>query len=293
MLHTIKERGDGGGTPAPWAPTVRRPMLRGFSAAAWQRFSLLSLLVLFLTMFLMVGFAIADANDTGVRNFAMVFIGLVVLAGLTTGFSGALSTYTARREYRHGYTTLQDFSKFRLYYRTLPQLDPRSGVEVRAAGEPKLAPSELTKRWAASRVSHTSPDRMSRRDAAGAAPKARETNERNLELARAKSNRAQLINRFGAAAGNMRADARNYTLAAALTAGGGLPALIIGIEGTSISRNPLWLLPAIVLTVIITVLSLIGIRKTAHATRLAADFLGVTTKDLPPWTAVSVPETRQ
>jgi hypothetical protein len=217
VLHTIKESGDGVGPLAPWAPTVRRPMPRGFSAAAWQRFSYLSLLVLFL---------------------------------------------------------------------------PRSGVEVRAAGEPKLALPELTKRWAASRVYHTSPDRMSRRDAAEAAVTAREINEANLDLAKAKSNRAQLINRFGAAAGNMRADARNYTLAAALTAGG-LPALVVGIEGTSISRNTLWLLPAIVLTVIITGLSLIGIRKTAHATRLAADFRGVTTKDLPPWTAVSAPESRR
>jgi hypothetical protein len=268
-------------------------MLPGFSAAAWQRFSYLSLLVLFLAMFLMVGVAIAGSNDTGASNFAIVFFGLVVLAGLATGFSGALSTYKARREYRHGYTTLQDFSKLRLYYRTLPQLDPRSGVEVRAAGEPKLALPELTKRWAASRVYHTSPDRMSRRDAAEAAVTAREINEANLELARAKSNRAQLINRFGAAAGNMRADARKYTLAAALTAGGGLPALVVGIEGTSISRNTLWFLPAIVLTVIITGLSLIGIRKTAHATRLAADLLGVTIRDLPPWTAVSAPESRR
>jgi hypothetical protein len=134
---------------------------------------------------------------------------------------------------------------------------------------------------------------MSRRDAAEAAVTAREINEANLELARAKSNRAQLINRFGAAAGNMRADARKYTLAAALTAGGGLPALVVGIEGTSISRNTLWFLPAIVLTVIITGLSLIGIRKTAHATRLAADLLGVTIRDLPPWTAVSAPESRR
>ncbi len=293
MLHTIKESGDGVEPLAPWAPTVRRPMLRGFSAAAWQRFSYLSLLVLFLAMFLMVGVAIAGSNDTGASNFAIVFFGLVVLAGLATGSSGALSRYKARREYRHGYTTLQDFSKLRLYYRTLPQLDPRSGVEVRAAGEPKLALPELTKRWAASRVYHTSPDRMSRRDAAEAAVTAREINEANLEPARAKSNRAQLINRFGAAAGNMRADARDYTLAAALTAGGGLPALVVGIEGTSINRNTPWLLPAIVLTVIITGLSLIGIRKTAHATRLAADFLGVTIKDLPPWTAVSAPESRR
>ena len=291
MLHTIKEPGDGVVPVESWLPTVRRPLLHGFSAEAWQRFSSLSLLAFFLTLGLMVGVAIAGSRAAGAADFALVFYWLVVLAGLVAAFSGAFSTYKARREYRHGYTTLQDFSKFGLYYRTLPQLDPRSGVEVRAAGEPKLALPELKIRLAACRAGYGHPERMSRHDAAEAAATAGAVNETNLELARAKSIRARLIKSFGAAAGNMRADARNYAFAAALTAGGGLPALILGVEGTSATRNPLWIVPAIVLALIIAVLSLIARQKTEHATRLAADFLGVAPNDLPPWTGIRAPRT--
>lgn len=293
MLHTIKANDEGVVPTGHWAPIVRYPMLRGFSAAAWQRFSSMSLLTVMVTMIPIVGFALASGKETWARNFFVVFAGIFGLAGLATGVSAAVSTYKARKEYRHGYTTLQSFAKYGLYYWTLPQLDPRSGVEVRAAREPKLALPELTKRLAAARAQHVRPERMSRQDAAAAAAKAKETDQMNQEEAKAKSNRAQLINRFGTAAGNMRADARNYYSAAILIACVGIPAVIFGIEGTTIARNPLWLLPAIVLTLVVTVLALIGRRKTARATRLAAEFLGVATKDLPPWTTFSAPGTRQ
>ena len=274
---------------APWEPTVRYPMLHGFSAAAWQRTSTTSLLTFLGAGILMVGVAIASNHEGEVKNVALVFYGIFVLAGLTAAVSGAVSTYKARREYRHGYTTLQSFSKFGMYYRTLPQLDPRSGVEIRAAGEAKLAQSELTKRWAASRARYPRADRMSRQDAAEAAATASKINETNLELVRAKSTRARLVNRFGAAAGNMRADARKYMFAALLTAGGGGPALIFGLMGVSLGK-PVWVLPAIVQASVIAVLALIGRRKNAQAARLAADFLGVAAKDLPPWASVGTPD---
>lgn len=289
MLHTIKDQGGGAVPTAPWEPTVRYPVLKGFSAAAWQRTSTTSLLAFLGTGILMVGFAIASNNGAGVTNLAIAFYCMLLLAGLTAAVSGAVSTFKGRREYRHGYTTLQSFSKYGMYYRTLPQLDPRSGVEVRAAGEPRLAQSELTKRWAASRALYPRAVRMSRQDAAEAAATARRINETNLELVRAKSTRARLVNRFGAAAGNMRADARKYTFAALLTAGGGGPALIVGLIGVS-ERNPVWVLPAIVQASVIAVLALIGRRKNAHAARLAAEFLGVATEDLPPWTSVGIPD---
>ncbi|WP_442545200.1 hypothetical protein ACSBOX_05860 [Arthrobacter sp. KN11-1C] len=288
MLHTIKDQGGGEVPTAPWDPAVRYPMLHGFSAAAWQRTSIMSFLTLVGAVVLMVGVAIASNNDGGVKNVALVFYGIFVLAGLTAAVSGAASTYKARREYRHGYTTLQSFSKYGMYYRTLPQLDPHSGVQVRAAGEPKLAQSELTQRWAASRARHPRPDRMSRHDAAEAASTARRINEANLDLVRAKSTRARLVNRFGAAAGNMRADARKYTFVGLLTAGGGGPALIFGLMGVSLGK-PVWTLPAIVQGSVVAVLLLIGRRKNALAARLAAEFLGVAIKDVPPWTSIGAP----
>ncbi|OOP65289.1 hypothetical protein BMF89_00110 [Arthrobacter sp. SRS-W-1-2016] len=284
MLHTIKDQGGGFVPTVPWEPTVRYPMLHGFSAAAWQRVSTMSFLTFIGAGILTVGFAIASNKGAGVKTLAIAFYCMLLLAGLTAAVSGAVSTYKARREYRHGYTTLQSFSKYGMYYRTLPQLDPRSGVQVRAAGEAKLAQSGLTQRWAVSRARYPRADRMSRQDAAEAAATAKRINETNLELVRAKSTRARLVNRFGAAAGNMRADARKYTFAALLTAGGGLPALIFGLMGASLGK-PVWVLPAIVQGSVIAVLALIGRRKSVHAARLAAEFLGVALKDLPPWTS--------
>ncbi|GAA4035316.1 hypothetical protein GCM10023063_19710 [Arthrobacter methylotrophus] len=289
MLHTIKDQGGGVIPTVPWEPTVRHPMLHGFSAAAWQRVSITSFLTFIGAGILMVGFAIASSHGAGVTNLAVAFYCMLLLAGLTAAVSGAASTYKARREYRHGYTTLQSFSKYGMYYRTLLQLDPHSGVQVRAAGEPKLAQSELTQRWVASRALYPHADRMSRQDAAEAAATARRVNETNLELIRAKSTRARLVNRFGAAAGNMRADARKYTSAALLTAGGGLPALIFCLVGVSLGK-PVWVVPAIIQGSVIAVLALIGRRKSVHAARLAAEFLGVALKDLPPWTSIGAPD---
>ncbi|GAP59227.1 hypothetical protein AHiyo1_24780 [Arthrobacter sp. Hiyo1] len=111
-------------------------MLKGFSAAAWQRTSTTSLLAFLGTGILMVGFAIASNNGAGVKNVALVFYGIFVLARLTAAVSGAVSIYKARREYRHGYTTLQSFSKFGMYYRALPRIEPGSRALPRLRGPP-------------------------------------------------------------------------------------------------------------------------------------------------------------
>jgi hypothetical protein len=59
--------------------------------------------------------------------------------------------------------------------------------------------------------------------------------------------------------------------------------------GVSLGK-PVWMLPAIVQGAIIAMLVLIGRRKNAHAAQLAAEFLGVAIKDLPPWTSVGTPD---
>ncbi|BAS14319.1 hypothetical protein AHiyo8_26220 [Arthrobacter sp. Hiyo8] len=65
-----------------------------------------------------------------------MFYGIFVLARLTAAVSGAVSIYKARREYRHGYTTLQSFSKFGMYYRALPRIEPGSRALPRLRGPP-------------------------------------------------------------------------------------------------------------------------------------------------------------
>ena len=70
MLHTIKDQAGGVVPTVPWAPTVRYPMLHGFSAAAWQRTSRTSVLTFLGAVILMVGVAIASNNDADLLGSA-------------------------------------------------------------------------------------------------------------------------------------------------------------------------------------------------------------------------------
>jgi uncharacterized membrane protein YbhN (UPF0104 family) len=280
MLHTLKERGDGVVPAEPWTPSVRRPMLRGLSADALSTLVAFSWLATVLSVFLLL-IVVTVSHEKVTPTWGWIFLGAYVALALTTGGIAIASTFKTRREYRHGYTTLQSFSRYGYYYRTVAQLDPRTGVQVRAAGEPKIAVSVLKERCAAARAQQSRPTRMSRHEAAEAARAARVADEVNHRAAKAKSVRSRLVQQFGPEAGNLGAEASRCVLVAIIGSCMSFPLLLFGIEVTYLSRNPFWLSPFVLVAGAITALFAIAKRKNAKARCLGAQFLNIPATELP------------
>jgi hypothetical protein len=79
-------------------------------------------------------------------------LGLLVTPASAAAGTAMASTLKTLREYRHGYMTLQSLNRYGFYYRTVAQLDSRTRVQVRAAGDPKIDMSVLKERCAAARA---------------------------------------------------------------------------------------------------------------------------------------------
>lgn len=280
MLHTLKERGDGVVPTEAWTPSVRRPMLRGLSADALSTLVGISWLAVLLFLFLLL-IVVTVSHEKVAPAWGWIFVGAYVALALTTGCTAIASSFKTRREYRHGYTTLQSFSRYGFYYRTVAQLDPRTGVEVRAAGEPKIAVSVLKERCAAASAQHARATRMSRHEAAEAAWTAQAADEVNQWAAKAKSVRSRLVQRFGPEAGNLGAEAGRWVFVAIVGSCMSFPLLIFGIDGTYFSRNPFWLIPFALVALAVTALFAIAKKKNAGARRLAAQFLHIPATELP------------
>ncbi|MGA7206105.1 MAG: hypothetical protein WBX27_15905, partial [Specibacter sp.] len=157
----------------------------------------------------------------------------------------------------------------------MPQLDPRTGIEVRAANEPKIAMSVLKQRYAVARATQTRPQRMSRAEAAVAARLAGEINDRNREVAKAGSIRAQLIGQLGPVAGNVRADARIILVATIFAGFTSLPLLVLSVIAAYDANKPTIFMPYAALAVCLAALAVLGRGKAARSTSLAAEFLAV------------------
>jgi hypothetical protein len=213
--------------------------------------------------------------------WSVMIPGVYFPLAFATGGTALASTLKTRREYRHGYTTLQSFSRYGLYYRTVAQLDPRTGVEVRAAGEPKIHPAVLKERCQAARAQLIRPTRMSIHEAAETARTAHVADEANHAAARANSARARLVQRFGPEAGNLGADASNFVVTAIIGSCIAFPLMMFGIAGAYLSRNPSWLIPFATAAAAVTALSVLARMKGAKSRKLAAQFLGVPDNELP------------
>lgn len=280
MLHTLKERGDGVVPNEPWMPSVRRPMLRGPSADALYKLVAVAWLAVILSVILMVA-VVSGSHGSISHAWDPILLLVFTVPAVTAAGTALASTLKTRREYRHGYTTLQSFSRYGLYYRTVAQLDPRTGVEVRAAGEPKIDMTVLKERCQAARAQQLRPARMSRHEAAETARMAHAVDEANHATARAKSARARLVQRFGTEAGNLAAAVNKYVLFAIIVSCSSFPLMMFGIEGAYLSRNPSWLIPFATAAAAVTALLVAAKKKRAKSRKLAAQFLGVPVNELP------------
>lgn len=98
-----------------WVPTTQHAMLRGPSAAAMSAVAM-KMLFVFLAS-LAPGMVMAFLGMQGIffdpfSAFALAFFGVASVLMFT---SSAMATVRRRREYRHGYTTVDFFGKYRFY----------------------------------------------------------------------------------------------------------------------------------------------------------------------------------
>lgn len=282
MLHTQKALGDGDEpSDDSWLPVVRHRILRGPTAAMLQKSWGWTMVGIFLSLVPVMVLALISSHGTNLGAWILPPFALYLLLGLATCVLSIASTVKARREYRHGYTSLQGFSRYGYYYKVVAQVDPRSGVEVRAANEAKLDEDTLKQRCAAARAGQRGPERMTRAEAAEAVARALPVDAVNREITRINSARGQFVIQFGPVAGNLRADARNILLAATVAGVVSLPLLLLCAIGAGEMHSPALLLPYAILAAALVLLAMNGRRKSIRSTRLAAEFLSVPPAEVP------------
>ncbi|ALE07487.1 hypothetical protein AL755_21700 [Arthrobacter sp. ERGS1:01] len=282
MLHTQKETGDGL-VPADdsWLPVVRHRILRGPTALALQTARGWAMVGILVSLIPIMVVAFVSSHGTNLRAWVGFAVGPYFFLAMATGVLSIASMIAARREYRHGYTTLQDFGRPGLYYRVMAQVDPHTGVEVRAPNQAKLDWATLKNRNAAARASQPRAERMTRAEAAQAVIQALPVDAVNREITRINSARGQFVIQFGPVAGNMRADARNIIIAVTISGFASVPLLVFSALGAYEVRNPALLLPYAVLAICLTLLAAVGRRKSGQSTKLAAEYLSVPPSKIP------------
>jgi hypothetical protein len=201
-------------------------------------------------------------------------------------FTATMANRARGREYRHGYTTLDYFGKYNLYYVTLPQLEPRTGIELRTPGQTRLDADTLRDRTSLARSAGIAAlPRMSPSEAESTAAAAKLANDVQLAQARkAPTQREALIRVLGPEAGNERAKALRLVIAASIVGFGLIPvsAITVGV-GTGAPGSVLWALPLAAVLLGVGILLRLSRRATSKATRLVEARMGLPSGSLPKW----------
>ncbi|ALE06579.1 hypothetical protein AL755_15780 [Arthrobacter sp. ERGS1:01] len=286
MRDTLTGRSPGVRPAGSWAPTVQRAMLRAPSAARWNYLARRALIVFLVSLVPCMVMGAMGANGIFYDPFSDVALALYATGVLFMFFTAAMATRARRREYRHGYTTLDCFGKYSLYYVTLPQLEPRTGIELRAPGQTRLDTDTLRERTSLARSAGIAAlPRMRPREAESTAAAAKLANDVQLSKARkAPTQRETLIRVLGPEAGNERAKALRLIIVTSIVGFGLIPVSAITMcIGTEVTGSALWSLPLAAVLLSVGILLRLSRRATSKATRLAETRMGLPSGSLPKW----------
>jgi hypothetical protein len=286
MRGTLTGRSPGVKPAGAWAPTVQHAMLRGTGAARWRYLARTALIVFLISLLPCMVMGLLGANGIFFAPFSDTALALYAASGLFMFFTATMANRARGREYRHGYTTLDCFGKYNLYYVTLPQLEPRTGIELRAPGQTRLDTDTLRERTSLARSAGIAAlPRMSPSEAESTATAAKLANDVQLAQARkAPTQREALIRVLGPEAGNERAKALRLVIAASIVGFGLIPvsAITVGV-GTGATGSVLWALPLAAVLLGVGILLRLSRRATSKATRLVEARMGLPSGSLPKW----------
>jgi hypothetical protein len=285
MLHTVSMRSPGVKPTSAWSPVSQHAVLPGASAATWNAVSRILLFVFLASLAPMMVMSLHGTKGIFFDPFSAFALAAYVLAGVLMFSANGAAAARRRREYRHGYTTMDVIGRYGEYYGTLPQLEAKTGIEIRAAGQARLDRETLRSRTALAKAAGmAAPHRMTRAEATAAAATATAANDEQLAKAKTRRRRAVLVRTLGPEAGSVRDNALRLALAALFTAAGlGPLSIICGAVGSSVTGNPAWFVPLATILAAMAILLVLSRRLTNTAARLTEQRLGLAPGSLPPW----------
>ncbi|MGA7205522.1 MAG: hypothetical protein WBX27_12930, partial [Specibacter sp.] len=269
-----------------WAPIDQHAMIRGPGAARWRYPATRALIVFLVSLLPCMVMGMLGANGIFFDHFFDAALALYAAGGLFMFFTATMATRASGREYRHGYTTLDCLGKYNLYYVTLPQLEPRTGIGLRAPGQTRLDADTLRERTSLARSAGIAAlPWMSPCEAESTAAAAKLANDVQLAQARKAPTQCKtLIRMLGAEAGNERAKALRLVIATSIVGFRLIPvsASTAGV-GTGATGSALWALPLAAVLLGVGILLRLSRRATSKATRLVEARMGLPSRSLPKW----------